>query len=169
VVGRIRWIEPNQVYETSIRTVDRCFLFVPNQRKDNLLLAGSSPQNALDPNNDIIPEPSVINIIGAAIGRALWNHPISIHCLESNTNHIHVTFSATEEQLDNVVPFYRTLHSLIARGINRLRCREGHVFGARSRIHPCLDDAAAEAKLLYAMTKESLSDYYSTNKRATTL
>ncbi len=159
--GRIRWIEPNQVYETSIRTVDRCFLFVPNHRKDNPLLAESSPPNALDTNIDIIPEPSVINIIGTAVGRALRNHPIQIHCFESSTNHIHFTFSATEEQLDNVAPFFRDVFSLIARGINRLRNREGHVFGGRSRIHPCLDDATAEAKLLYGITncvKDNLID-----------
>jgi hypothetical protein len=146
--------------------VDRCFLFVPNHREDNPLLAKSSPPNALDPNIDIIPEPSVINIIGAAVGRALRNHPINLHCMESNTNHIHVTFSATEEQLDNVAPFFRDVHSLIARGINRLHNREGHVFGSRSRIHPCLDDAAAEAKLLYAMTncvKDNLIDKTSTS------
>jgi hypothetical protein len=166
VGSRIRWIEPNQVYETSIRTVDRCFLFVPNHDKNNPLLAESSPPNALDPGTDIIPEPSVINTIGAAVGRALRNHPIQIHCFESNSNHIHVVFSATEKQLDNVAPFFRDVHSLIARGINRLRNREGHVFGGRSRIHPCLDDTVAEAKLVYAMTnctKDHLIDKTSTS------
>ena len=150
--GKIRWVIPHQVYESTIRTVDRNFLFKPNHHPDNPLLAESCPPEALDMNNDIIPSPSIINIIGAAIGRALEKHPIQIHCFEANMTHLHEEFSATDEQVDNVAAFFRDVHSLIARGINKTWDREGHVFGARPRIHPCLDEASAEKHLLYAVT-----------------
>ncbi len=52
----------------------------------------------------------------------------------------------------NVPGFFRTANSLIARGVNRTWEREGHLFAARSRIHPCIDDKAAEQKLIYALT-----------------
>ena len=155
---KIRWIQPNQVYEASVRTVDRQFLFTPNHHPDNPLLANTSPINALDLSNDIIPKPSIINIIGAAVGRALEKHPIQIHAFEANMSHLHEQFSANEKQVDNAADFFRTVHSLIARGINKTWDREGHVFGARARIQPCLDDAAAEQKLLYAVTNPIKDD-----------
>ena len=86
------------------------------------------------------------------IGRALSKFPIQLHAFEGNINHPHVKFSATEAQLDNVVPFFQGAFSTIARNINRLRKRKGDVFGGKARIHLCLDEAAAEQKLLYAMT-----------------
>ena len=67
--AKIRWIQPNKVYESTVRTVDRTFLFKPNHHPENPLLKETSPLNALDSSNDIIPEPSIINIIGAAVRR----------------------------------------------------------------------------------------------------
>jgi hypothetical protein len=119
VPSQIRWVQPNQVYETTLRTVDRQFSFKPNQHSKNPLLAESSPLNALDPNNDIIPEPSILNIIGAAVGRALEQYPVQLHSFESNISHLHEVFSVTEEQRDNLPGFLRTVHSLIARGVNK--------------------------------------------------
>jgi hypothetical protein len=145
-------IEPDYVYETSIRVVDRAFLFAPNHLKSHPLLSDLSPPSTLNPKNDAIPEPSIINVIGAAVGRALTQAPIAIHGFEANINHLHIIFSATENQLDNILPFFRTAFSLIARGVNRLRKREGPVFNGRMRIHPCLSKDTAEQKLLYAMT-----------------
>ena len=152
MASKIRWVKPNQVYESTVRTVDRTFLFKPNHHPDNPLLAERTPLNALDPNNGIIPEPSIINIIGSAVGRALKKHPIQIHCFEASVNHLHEEFSATDEQVDHLADFFRATHSLIARGVNKTWDREGHVFGGRARVHPCVDDAAAEQKLLYAVT-----------------
>ena len=149
---KVRWAVPNRVYESTVRTVDRQFLFTPNHHPENRLLANTSPLNALDMKNDIIPEPSIINIIGASIGRALQNYPINIHCFESNSSHLHEEYSADEGQVENIPGFLRSAHSLIARGVNKTWDREGHVFGARSRVHPCADDKAAEKKLLYALT-----------------
>jgi hypothetical protein len=150
--NKIRWVKPNQVYEVSLRTVDRQFLFVPNHHPENPLLASTCHLNALDLNNDLIPEPSIINIIGAALGRALEANPVRLHCFEVNVNHMHEELSADEEQVDNVAEFMRCAHSLIARGVNKTWDREGHVFGGKARIHPCIDDKAAEQKLLYAVT-----------------
>jgi REP element-mobilizing transposase RayT len=149
---RLRWIIPNRVYEATIRTVDRQFSFKPNHRADNPLLEESFPANALDLRNDIIPEPSIINIIGAAVGRALKRFPIQLHCFEVNITHIHMMFSVTEEQRGNLPGFLRAVHSVIATNVNKTWDREGHLFGARARIHICLDEGAAEKHLLYAMT-----------------
>jgi len=152
VGARIRMYEPNQVYEATIRTVDRAFLFAPNHHKSRPLIADTSPPNALDTRNNLIPEPSVVNIFGAAIGRALRRFPISIHYFEANIDHPHIGFSASEDQLDNIVPFFQTAFSLIARGVNRLRDREGPLFSSRLRVRPCIDDKQAEKTLLYAVT-----------------
>ena len=55
----IRWIQPNQVYELTMRTVDRQFLFTPNHHPRHPLLADTCPRDALNMNNDIIPESSI--------------------------------------------------------------------------------------------------------------
>ena len=117
--GRIRWVVPNRVYESTVRTVDRNFLFKPNHHPENPLLANTCPLNAFNMDNDIIPEPSIINIIGAAVGRSLEKCPIRLHCFEVNISHIHEKCSATEEQVDNIAGFERCVHSLIARGVNK--------------------------------------------------
>ena len=147
-----RWAIPDRVYETTVRTVDRQFLFTPNHHPQNRLLANTSPLNALDMSNDIIPEPSIINIIGAAVGRALKKSPIQLHGFEASSDHLHEEFSAKQGQLDNITGFMRSAHSLIARGVNKTWDREGHVFGGKPRVHHCVDDTAAENKLLYALT-----------------
>ena len=149
---RVRWHIPNRVYESTSRTVDRQFLFKPNHHPKNLLLEESCPLNALDPENDIIPKPSIINIIGAAVGRTLKNNPIRLHWFESNINHLHDGFSYGREQMNNVAAFHRDAKSLIAREVNETWGREGHVFAGRSRIRPCLDEGSAERHLLYALT-----------------
>lgn len=149
---KVRWVIPYRVYEASIRTVDRQFSFKPNHRADYPLLEESCPINALDMSNDLIPDPSIINIIGAAVGRALKRFPIQIHCFECNITHIHILFSVTESQRKNVPGFFRAVHSVIAKSVNKTWEREGHLFGARARVHPCLDEGAAEKQLLYAIT-----------------
>lgn len=149
---KIRWLRPQNLYESTSRTVDRQFLFKPNHHPKNPLLEQDCPLEALDPNNDIIPRPSVINIIGASIGRALRENPIQIHWYESNINHLHVGFSFDRAQMGNAAAFHRDSKSLIARELNRTWEREGDFFSARSKIHPCLDDETAERHLLYALT-----------------
>ena len=79
--------EPGLTYNSVSRTVDRTFLFKPNHRKDNVLLAEGCPANALDPRNRIIPVPSIINIIGSSVGRALANNPIELNWFEGNVSH----------------------------------------------------------------------------------
>jgi hypothetical protein len=90
---RLRWVIPNRVYEATIRTVDRQFSFKPNHRSDNPLLEESCPPKALDLQSDIIPTPSIINIMGAAVGRALKRFPIQLYAFEGNITHIHMLFS----------------------------------------------------------------------------
>jgi hypothetical protein len=149
---RIRQFVPGVVYSVSVRCNDRQFLFKPNHDPAAPLLDASCSPAALDPKNDLVPTPSVINIIGACLGRAQRQHPIRIHWFECNLHHLHIGFSVDDDAIrENVAPFFRTLLSGIARQVNKLWGRENHVFGERYRAEPCLDDAAAEQQLLYAV------------------
>jgi len=150
--ANVRWVVPDRVYESTVRTVDRQFLFTPNHHPEDPLLANTSPLGAMSMDNDLIPEPSIINIIGSAVGRTLEKYPIQLHCFEANSSHLHEQYSANSEQTGNLAGFVRGVHSLIARGVNKTWDREGHVFGARARTYPCIDEGAAEQKLLYAVT-----------------
>jgi hypothetical protein len=149
---RIRQFVPGVVYSVSVRCNDRQFLFKPNHDPASPLLDASCSPAALDPKNDLVPIPSVINIIGACLGRAQLRHPIRIHWFECNLHHLHIGFSVDDAAMrESVAPFFRTLLSGIARQVNKLWGRENHVFGERYRAEPCLDDAAAEQQLLYAV------------------
>lgn len=158
---RLRMIEPDIVYEVVTGTVDRQFLFRPNSHPSNPLLHESCHPDALDPQNDHLPKPSIFNIIGYALARAMELHPVKLHAAEQNINHIHSNISVDIEQLGNISMFYRTAHSIIARQINKLYNREGHVFAGRLRATSCEDDDAAEDKLIYSITnivKDGLVD-----------
>ena len=149
---RLRLYEPGLTYNSVSRTVDRTFLFKPNHRKDNILLAEGCPANALDMRNRIVPVPSIINIIGSSVGRALANNPIELNWFEGHVSHNHHGSTCTEEFVDNIAGFFRHANSLIARQVNKAWEREGPVFTGPYRIEPCLDDESAEQKLIYAMT-----------------
>ena len=92
------------------------------------------------------------DVIGAGVGRALERHPIALNWFEANLHHEHDGFTPGDDaQRADVPHFFRDAHSSIARDINRLLGRENHVYGERYRAEPCLDDASAEQKLVYAM------------------
>jgi hypothetical protein len=153
VGSRIRRFEVGVVYSVAIRCNDREFLFRPNHDPANPLLEAGCAPRSLDPKNDLVPRQSVINLVGACLGRALAKHPIRIHWFECNLDHLHVGFSVDDEAMrENVVPFFRMVESGIARQTNRLWARENHVFGERYRATPCLDDDAAEQQMIYALT-----------------
>ena len=172
-MGRIRMLEPEVVFNITTRTVDRQFLLSPNHHPDMPLLHRGCPREAFDLRNDITPVPSTINVIGAAVGRALEKAPVRLHLFESNSNHIHQLISAPGEDLENIVKFERNANSLIARGVNDILIRDGHLFAGRYRAEACVDDAAAEQKLFYGLTnvvkdglveKVSQSPFFSTFK-----
>ncbi len=151
--SRIRLFEPGIIYNITHRTNDRCFLFRPNHNPKYPLLDASCPPNALDLSNDIIPVPSIINIMGSSFVRAMDAHPVDLYWCERSTNHGHDgAAEKSEEQLGEVSKFYQHANSLIARQINKLWNRQGHVFGGPYRMEPCLDNEAAEQKLEYALT-----------------
>jgi len=149
---RIRRFEPGFVHSAACRCNDRQFLFRPNHNPHNPLLHATCPANALDPDNDHIPVPSVINVIGASVGRALLRHPVALNWFEANLHHEHDGFTPSDDTRERVPQFFRDAHSLVAREINRCLGRENHVYGGRYRAEPCLDDASAEQQLVYAMT-----------------
>jgi hypothetical protein len=149
---RIRRFETGFVHSAVCRCNDRQFLFRPNHNPHNPLLDASCPANALDPSNDNVPIPSVINVIGASVGRALERHPVSLNWFEANLHHEHDGFTPSDDTRESVPHFFRDTHSLVAREINRLLGRENHVYGERYRAEPCLDGESAEQQLVYAMT-----------------
>jgi len=149
---RLRLWEPHNIYSCTERTVDRQFLFRPDHNPHNPLLKRDCPTNALDPGNDIIPKPSIINIIGSAIVRAREKHPVDIYWFEGNINHLHNSLAPRNGDIDAPSKFKQLCNSLIATGLRDSIDREGHAFGAPFRSAPCIDDASAEQQLFYAMT-----------------
>jgi hypothetical protein len=149
---RIRIWEPNIVYSAVIRCVDQQFLLKPDHDLSHPLLQDGCPVESLDRNNDITPQPSTINIIGAAAARALQLAPIDVHWVDANINHLEVGFSAGKDQIENISRFFQILDSIVAVRINIKLERKGHVWGAPFRPTPCLDDRSAEQQLIYCLT-----------------
>jgi len=149
---RIRHWEANRVYSAVIRTVDRQFLLKPDHDPRHPLLAAGCPPEALDPSNDLTPIPSVLNIIGACAARAQSLYPVAIHALETNVNHKQLEFSGNDSQVHNLSPFMRTFNSAVAVQLNKKWQRDGHLWAARMRTTPCLDDESAEQQQLYILT-----------------
>ncbi len=149
---RIRFWEPNVVYSSTIRCNDRQFLLKPDHSSRNLLIAGACPPNSLDVRNHFIPEPSVINIVGAAVARAQRLYPLNVHWVEANINHLTIGFSAGPDQLGNISDFFRTVNGVIACKLNKKWGREGHAWSSPFRPTICTDDHAAEQQLLYCVT-----------------
>ncbi len=151
--GRTRLFEIGPIYSITQRTNDRCFLFKPNHNPDFPLLAEGCPPWALQMNNDVIPRPSVINIIGSSLVRAMEKHPIDLFCYEVSINHNHDgARPRSKERLGDVAKFFQLSGSLIARQLNKTWQREGRVFGGPYRMEPCIDDHGAEQQLEYALT-----------------
>lgn len=139
------------VYEAVHAVVDRAFAFAPNHNTEQPLLHRDCPAYALDPNSDVMPVPSTLNVIGAALARAQELAPVHLHAAEFNIGHAHTMVSAIGDQLTSIANFYRNAMSQIARRLNWLQAREGHLLGGAMRLTPC-DDRQAAQKLLYALT-----------------
>jgi len=161
VGNAIRLLEPSAVYAVVQTTVDRTFSFAPNHDPRCPLLARGCPPAALDPKSPIVPVPSVINIVGAAAARALELAPINLHALELSSTHQHELASAIGDDVAALPEFWRNFHSKVARDLNRLRHREGHLYAGPSRVTPCSNDDQAFQQLVYALTnpvKDGLVD-----------
>jgi len=139
------------LYSAVSSVIDRQFFFKPNHGRQNILLAADCPPESLNPQNDIVPVSSVINIFGYAVGRALELHPVDLRWFTTNINHDHYGFTASKDQLQDIAEFYKSANSIIATGVNDLWGHDGHVFARRPRIEACVDDRAAKQKLLYAL------------------
>jgi len=161
VVNAIRILEPGVVYSVVQTTVDRTFSFAPNHDPAHPLLARGCPPEALDSGSPIVPVPSVINIVGAAAARALELSPINLHALELSSTHQHEEASTKDGSIAELPEFWRNFHSKVARDLNRLRGREGHLYAGPPRVTPCANDNNAFQQLIYAMTnpvKDGLVD-----------
>ncbi|MDJ0763099.1 MAG: hypothetical protein QNJ97_08940 [Myxococcota bacterium] len=135
---RPRWIKADAVYCEVQRTVDRCFLFKPDEQ--------------------------VRQIIGASAGRALEKYPVKLFCLDFNINHKHdliAPISDAPEHIQAVARFHQMFNSLVARGINKYYGREGALFSSRNRSTEAVDNTSLEQQLFYAITnpaKDGLVD-----------
>jgi REP element-mobilizing transposase RayT len=90
------------------------------------------------------PSRDVNNIIGACLGRALEEHPLMLHSVTTNINHMELIFSIGEGQADNVSRFLREFAGPAARDLNRFYGREGHFWSARARVEEITSDNQAE-------------------------
>ncbi len=161
MTNAIRLLEPDVVYAVVQTTVDRTFSFAPNHEPKEPLLARGCPREALDPRSPIIPVPSVINVIGAAAARAIELAPVNLHALELSSTHQHEEASARDGDIAALPAFWRDFHAKVARDLNRLRGREGHLYAGPSRVTPCADDESAFQQLVYALAnpvKDGLVD-----------
>ncbi len=135
VPRRPRLFEPNVVYDITVQTVDRQFLFKP--------------------------APEITNIFGASLARAQRAFPVDIHYGLANVTHPHLGVSASDEQLNNLEPFFNLSASLVACEVNRFWHRKGPLWMSRVHMAPCVSDERAEERLYYAMTnpmKDGLVD-----------
>ena len=129
MANRPRWFKARSAYSAVQRTVDRQFLFKPDE--------------------------TTRNIIGSAAGRALEKFPVKIYWLDFNINHKHSSFaplSDSPEHIQNLVKFQQMFNSLVARGLNKHFGREGALYSTRNRITEVVDDASLEQQLIYAVT-----------------
>ncbi len=149
--SRNRFIEKDTVYNGVSRVDDQKFMFKPNHNQEEPLLSSECSKRSLDLDNDLLPIPSIINIIGSSIGRAMELNPIQLHWFDGNINHNHLGFSLSKDQLENISPFLQHMNSLIARNINKLLDKTGRTFSDPCRIEACLDDDAIVQKLKYAV------------------
>ncbi len=78
-------------------------------------------------------------------------NPIDLHWFDGNINHNHLGYSLKEDQLENISPFLQHCNSIIARSINKLLGKTGHVLGGPCRIEACLDEESIIQKLKYAV------------------
>jgi hypothetical protein len=157
----IRLLEPGIVYSVVQTIVDRTFSFAPNHDPAFPLLARGCPPESLDPRSPIVPVPSVINIVGAAAARALELAPVNLHALELSITHQHEEASAKAGDIAALPEFWRNFHAKVARDVNSLRGREGHLYAGSSRVTPCASDDNAFQQLIYALTnpvKDGLVD-----------
>ncbi len=126
---RPRWIRADAVYCEVQRTVDRSFLFKPDEH--------------------------VRQIIGASAGRALEKYPVKLFALDFNINHkqdLIAPISDAPEHIQAVARFHQMFNSLVARGINKYYGREGALFSSRNRSTEAVDDISLEQQLFYAIT-----------------
>ena len=159
---RLRLWQPHYIYSTVERIADRQFAFKPNHLPDQPLLRWDSDPRALDPNNKLIPKPSIINIIGSSLVRAQQNNPVDILWADSNINHMQTGIRVNHiDDLDRISAFKRDANSMIARFTNQTIQRDGHLLTGPFRAEPCLDGPSAEQQLLYAVcnvVKDGLVD-----------
>ncbi|MCP4604566.1 MAG: hypothetical protein GY847_29265 [Proteobacteria bacterium] len=120
---RIRVWRENKMFHATYECVDRMFLLKPSGK--------------------------VNNIIGASLGRALNKHPVRLHSVTTNINHLEIVFSLGPYQQDNASRFLQCFAGLAARGLNRLCGREGHFWAGRARVEEIISDSKAEKLLGY--------------------
>ncbi len=149
----IRVFEPGIVYAIVIRAVDRQFVFKPDHNPRYPLLAAGCPMESFERFSKTLPDPSVINIVGAAAARAKELAEVNLHWVEANSSHLQTGISVSRaEDVGKISAFFRNFHSAVARKLGKKWKWDGHVFSGKYRATPCLDDESAEQQLVYSVT-----------------
>jgi hypothetical protein len=151
--SRIREYRPGIVYAIVIRTVDRRFAFKPDHNPKYPLLAAGCPTSSFERSTETIPNPSVIDIVGASAARAKELAEVNLHWVEANSNHLQTGISVSRaEDVGNIPQFFQNFHSAVATKLGKKWKWDGHIFAGKYRATPCLDDASVEQQLVYSVT-----------------
>ena len=123
-MGRpLRWLRPNTLHFATNRCYQRRFL--------------------------LRPDPDANAIFLLALGRALRRYTgVQLKAAVTVSNHFHLLLADQRSQLSD---FMRDFETAVAKGINGIRDREGHVLDRRFSAEPVLDTAAAIGRLVYTV------------------
>ena len=120
---RIRIWKEHAMYHATYNCIDRMFLLKPSKK--------------------------VNNIIGSCLARAIQRYPVRLHSCTTNINHLEIIYSLISGKLNNASSFLQYFAGLVARELNRLLGREGHLWSTRARVEEIISDNKAEKLLGY--------------------
>jgi hypothetical protein len=104
----------------------------------------------------LCPSPALNEIVGGVLGRAQARHPVCCHAAVFLSTHFHLLLSVDDaEQLADFMHFVDTN---LSKEINRLRKREGTVWGDRYRSIPVSEEEAAQVDRLKYLLSQSVKE-----------
>jgi hypothetical protein len=102
------------------------------------------------------PSPALNEIVGGVLGRAQARHPVRCHAAVFLSTHFHLLLSVDDAQ--QLADFMKFVDSNLAKEVNRLRNREGTVWGDRYRSIPVSEEEAAQVGRLKYLLSQSVKE-----------
>ena len=102
------------------------------------------------------PSPALNEIAGGVLGRAQALHPVRCHAAVFLSTHFHLLLSVDDAK--QMSDFMQFLDTNLATEINRLRNREGTVWGDRYRSIPVSEEEAAQVERLRYLLSQSVKE-----------